>query len=139
MDALLVILLFLTVYRGTRLIVSDKLPVIDIPREAFVQRWGAYAEAERILDERRHNFVVRAFRYVFAGQWPSINGVDRTNLVMKSLAYLWECPWCTSVWVGAAVVYATAQYVDLPYPWLVWGAASAVTGLLVNVEEKLDK
>lgn len=139
MDALLVILLFLTVYRGTRLIVSDKLPVIDLPREAFVQRWGSYADAERILDTKRYNFVVRAWRYVFAGQWPSINGVTRTNLVMKSLAYLWECPWCTSVWVGAAVVYTSAQYVDLPYPWLVWGAASAVTGLLVNVEEKLDK
>ena len=139
MDALLVVLLFLAVYRGTRLIVTDKLPVIDIPREAFVQRWGAYAEATWIPDERRYSWPVRAFRYVFAAQWPSINGFSRTNLVMKSLAYLWECPWCTSVWVGAAVVYATAQYVDLPYPWLVWGAASAVTGLLVNVEEKLDK
>ena len=139
MDALLVILLFLTVYRGTRLIVSDKLPVIDIPREAFVQRWGAYSDAERILADKRYNWLVRGFRYVFAGQWPSINGLTRTNLVMKSLAYLWECPWCTSVWVGAAVVYTSAQYVDLPYPWLVWGAASAVTGLLVNVEEKLDK
>lgn len=139
MDALLIILLFLTVYRGTRLIVSDKLPVIDIPREAFVQRWGAYADAARIPDPERRNAIVRAFRYVFAGQWPSINGLTRTNLVMKSFAYLWECPWCTSVWVGAAIVYTSAQYVDLPYPWLVWGAASAVTGLLVNVEEKLDK
>lgn len=139
MDALLVTLLFLTVYRGTRLIVKDKLPVIDIPREAFVQRWGAYADVERIPDLKRYSWPVRAFRYVFAGQWPAINGLDRTNLVMKSLAYLWECPWCTSVWVGAAVVYASAYYIDLPYPWLVWGAASAVTGLLVNVEEKLDK
>jgi hypothetical protein len=139
MDALLVILLFLAVYRGTRLIATDKLPVIDIPREAFVQRWGAYAEVARIPDEKRYNWLVRGFRYVFAGQWPSINGRTRTNLIMKSLAYLWECSWCTSVWVGAAVVYTSAQYVDLPYPWLVWGAASAVTGLLVNVEEKLDK
>jgi hypothetical protein len=138
-DTLLIILLFLAVYRGTRLIVKDKIPVIDIPREAFVQRWGAFEDALRIPDPKRHNWLVRGFRYVFAGQWPSINGLTRTNLVMKSLAYLWECPWCTSVWVGAAVVYTSAQYVDLPYPWLVWGAASAVTGLLVNVEEKLDK
>lgn len=139
MDALLVTLLFLAVYRGTRLIVKDKLPLIDIPREAFVQRWGAYENASRIPDDKLRNWLVRAYRYVFAAQWPSINGKNRTNLIMKSLAYLWECPWCTSVWVGAGVVYTSAQYVDLPYPWLVWGAASAVTGLLVNVEEKLDK
>jgi hypothetical protein len=136
---LLLVLIFLVVYRGTRLITRDNLPLISIPREAFVQRWGAFQDAARIPDDRRRNWLVRGFRYVFAGQWPSINGLTRTNLVMKSLAYLIECDWCTSVWVGAAVVYTSAQYVDLPYPWLVWGAASAVTGLLVNVEEKLDK
>lgn len=139
MDALLIILIFLTVYRGTRLITRDKLPVVFIPREAFVQRWGTYEGIGRDRDGVRRNWLVRAWRYLWASEFVAVNGIDRTNLVMKSLAYLWECDWCTSIWVGGAVVYTTVQYVDLPYPWLVWVASSAVTGLLTNVEEKLDK
>lgn len=138
MDALLV-LLFLTVYRATRFITRDKFPMIYIPREAFVQRWGVYEGTERQHDDIRTNWLVRGWRYFWAADFTSVNGHDRTNLVMKSLAYLWECDWCTSMWVGGTVVYTTVQYVDLPYPWLVWVASSAVAGLLTTVEEKLDK
>lgn len=139
MASLLLILTFLTVYRITRFVTVDKFPAIDLPREAFVQRWGAYEGIGREPDAVRHNWLVRSFRFFWAAEFPAVNGIDRTNLVMKSFAYLWECSWCTSIWVGGAVVYTTVQYVDLPYPWLVWVASSAVTGLLTTVEEKLDK
>jgi len=115
---LLVILVWLATYRATRLVTRDKLPLIDIPREAFVQRWGVYEDAE--------------------DKTVSING-KRTNLFMRSLAYLWECDWCMSVWVAGAVVYACTWIVPTPYPWLLWASASAVTGLLTTVELRLDK
>lgn len=118
MQWLSVVLIFLATYRGTRLVTRDKLPLIDLPREAFVQRWGVYTDAE---DKKT-----------------SING-KRTNLFMRSLAYLWECDWCMSVWIGAAIVYGCTWFMSVPSPWLVWAAASAVTGLLTTVEMRLDK
>lgn len=141
MEILLVILLVLAVYRATRVVTRDKLPVIDLPREAFVQRWGSYAEAVRELpeDHAERGALVRAWLYVWGAQWPSINGRSRTNLVMKSVAYLWECDWCMSIWVGALIVYTSTQFVNVPYPVLTWLATSAMTGLLTTVEEKLDK
>lgn len=45
-------------------------------------------------------------------------------------AYLAECPWCVSVYVAGAITLTTALLVDLPYPFLVWPAASAATGLI---------
>lgn len=139
MTAIFVILLVLAVYRGTRLVTRDKFPVIDIPREAFVQRWGAYTGTQRERDDVQRNLIVRFWRYFWATEWPSINGKNRTNLVMKSLAYLWECDWCTSIWVGGAVVYTSTLFVSTPYPWLLWLASSAATGLLTNIEERLEK
>lgn len=135
--ALLTILLILAVYRVTRLITRDKLPFIEIPREAFVDRWGVYVGVGREKDGVKRNWLVRAYRWFWASEFPAIGG-KRSNLVMKSLAYLWECDWCMSIWVGAAAVYATAQFTHLPYPWLLWLAASAGTGLLTKIEEKLD-
>jgi hypothetical protein len=141
MEILLVILLVLATYRGTRLITRDKLPVIDLPREAFVLRWGTYQDAVRVLPEghQERNILLRSWLYVWGRQWPSVDGRHRTNLVMKSLAYLWECDWCMSVWVGGLIVYTSTQFVNVPYPVLLWLATSAMTGLLTTVEEKLDK
>lgn len=118
MQWLSVVLIFLATYRGTRLVTRDKLPLIDLPREAFVQRWGVYTDAG---DKTR-----------------SISGKP-TNLFMRSLAYLWECDWCMSMWVAGAVVYAATWTVETPYPWLLWASASAMTGLLTTLEMRLDK
>lgn len=134
METLLVVLLCVAVYRGTRLVTRDKFPLIALPREAFVQRWGAYEETSR--EKTAENW--RAFRWLFGMEFPSIGG-GRTNLVMKSAAYLWECDWCTSMWMGGLLTYLTAFYVDLPYPWLVWLVTSAVTGLVTQAEAVMDK
>lgn len=118
MEILLVVLICLASFRGTRLVTRDKFPLIAIPRDAFVERWGVYEDAK---DKKI-----------------SING-KRTNLFMRSLAYLWECDWCTGVWVSGAVVYAATFYVSVPYAVLVWLAASAVTGLLAQAEAVMVK
>lgn len=52
----------------------------------------------------------------------------------SSVAYLMECPWCVSIYVGAAVVAGTDLVgVSVPVPVLVWLVSSAVTGLLAEL------
>jgi hypothetical protein len=51
------------------------------------------------------------------------------------LSYLVNCMWCTSVWVSGAVT-ASVWLIEgglLPFPYLVFLASSAVTGLLAEV------
>ncbi len=141
--ALQLALLFLATYRVTRFVTRDKFPLMCAPREAFVQRWGAYEDAPRLpavtrLDAdgrpRRRNVMVRACRWLFALDFESVDGRHRTNMFMKSLAYLWECDWCASAWIGAALTYATWRWTETML-WVTAAlAASAVTGLLAQRE-----
>lgn len=136
----LLLLLGLASFRLTRVITRDKLPLIDLPREAFVRRWGAWEDSMRVTDEIKRNRIVRAWRYLFASEWESIGSKPehllRTNLIMKSLAYLWECDWCTGIWVSGALVAVTAHYVSIPLPFLQWLAVAALTGLLAERDSK---
>lgn len=55
---------------------------------------------------------------------------------MRSLAYLWECDWCASVYVGAGVAVGT-YYWGTEMWWqlgLLGAAASTVTGLIAQRE-----
>lgn len=145
--ALQLALLFLATFRVTRFVTRDKFPLVCAPREAFVRRWGAYEDTPRApavarLDAdghpRRRNVVVRAFRWLFASEFESVDARYRTNMFMKSLAYLWECDWCASAWVGAGLTYATWRW-STTMLWVTAAlAASAVTGLLAQREPKDD-
>lgn len=125
MAYLLTMLIMLATYRVTRLITRDKLPLIALPRDKFVERWGVYE------DEPDKTIPI--------GVRDRIQDGRRTNLFMRSLAYLWECDWCMSIWVGALVVYAVNYYVGVPLPVLQWLAASAVTGILAQQETVRDR
>lgn len=125
MAYLLTMLIMLATYRVTRLITRDKLPLIALPRDKFVERWGVYE------DEPDKTIPI--------GVRDRIQDGRRTNLFMRSLAYLWECDWCMSIWVGALVVYAVNYYVDVSLPVLQWLAASAVTGILAQQETVRDR
>lgn len=114
-------LVSLATYRATRLITRDAVPLIAVPREAFVQRWGTYADASTPEEKRT-----------------SIGG-KRTNLLMRSLAYLWECDWCASVWVASGLTYAAWRFTELGNEhWLVSVfvalTASGVTGFVASRE-----
>lgn len=118
---LLIILIVLSTHRVTRLITRDAIPLIAVPREAFVQRWGGFTDATT-PEERRL----------------SLNG-KRTNAFMRSLAYLWECDWCASMWVAAGITYVAWVYTPLhDEVWyvsiLVGLTASTVTGLIAQRE-----
>lgn len=117
------------------MITRDKIPLIADPREAFVNRWGTYNDEVRVRREDRTGF----FPWLFAREWAAIDGKHRTNLLMKSLAYLWECDWCMGFWVAGAITWLTTAYLSVPAPWLVWGAAAAGVGLLAELEGWVDK
>ena len=50
-------------------------------------------------------------------------------------AYLSECPWCASVWVGGAGVLLAVWLADVTMPVAAWLASSALTGLLIKWED----
>lgn len=108
---LLVLLVFLAVHRLTRLAIADEIPVVKLPRDWIVNR----------LD-------------------PDVPGVRPAwGRFGRSVAYLLGCPWCMSMYMGGLVVWLTAWLVGLPAPWLVWLAASSVTGLIASVESEHEQ
>lgn len=115
------VLVSLATYRATRLITRDAVPLIAVPREAFVQRWGTYADAA--TEEEKRTAI----------------GGKRTNLFMRSIAYLWECDWCASVWVSTGLTYAAWLFTDLGNEhWLISVlialTASGATGFIASKE-----
>lgn len=113
---LITVLYFGGVHRATRFVTRDALAVIAVPREAFVQRWGVYDDAE----DRKI----------------SING-KKTNIVMASLAYLWECDWCASIWVAALGGWLTWTFPQVMF-WVLAGlTASSITGTWALLEKRL--
>lgn len=117
------VLLFLATHRVTRLITRDQIPLVKIPRDAFVNRWGAPT-----LDAAGEPLPRELRNVSYSGR--------KTNAVMRSLAYLWECDWCASVWVGSGLAVGTNLYGHETW-WqvgLLAVAASSVTGLIAQRE-----
>jgi hypothetical protein len=118
---LLTLIIILATHRVTRIITRDALPIVAIPREAFAQRWATFMDA-KTKDEKRQSI-----------------GGKKTNIFMSSIAYLWECDWCTSVYVGAGLTYAAYVTTSLgDQHWyisvLVALTASSCTGLIAQRE-----
>ncbi len=116
-DWLFLILLVLTIYRVTRLVTVDAFPPIAAPRTWMINWWEPDEEwLSTHPDARPH--------------WGALG---------RSLRYLFACPWCMSVWVGAAMIFSMNEwYRTVPEPWLVLATASAVTGLMSTLEDKLS-
>lgn len=115
---LLLLLLGLATHRATRFLTRDKLGIIAAPREVFTNRWATF---DLNADGSKPNQKI------------SVNGKP-TNVVMRSLAYLWECDWCMSVWVGGILIFVTQSLISVPLPWLMWPAVSTITGLIAQRE-----
>lgn len=91
------------------------------PREAFGRRWARASDA-RTREEKKLT-----------------ESGKPTNALMASLAYLWECDWCASVWVAGGLTYLTWRWTELgdQHWWiavLLWLAASTLTGLIAQRE-----
>lgn len=116
MTLLYVVLLVLAVYRVTRLLTEDKIPVVARPRDMIIN-WLDPLPSDIATGKRRP-----------------------TSTSAHAIAYLLTCPWCMSVWVGAALIPAAHTWIEpVPYPWLVWPAASAITGLIAAGEGLSDR
>lgn len=118
---LLVLLICLATHRVTRLITRDAIPIIAVPRQIFTDRWASPSDAKTKLDRKM-----------------TLDGRP-TNVLMSSVAYLWECDWCTSMWVAAGVTTAAWFFTPLgDQHWLiavlVGLTASSVTGLTAQRE-----
>lgn len=126
MLALIILVLAVATHRLTRIVTRDQIPLVKVPRDAFVNRWGAPQT------DSAGNPLPRELRNV------SYSG-KKTNALMRSLAYLWECDWCASVWVSAGLTYLTWRWTELgDQSWffavLVGLAVSSVTGLIAQRE-----
>lgn len=112
---LIYVLIVLVTFRTTRLIIEDTFPPVGVPREKLLNWWSPTP------DER--------------GQ---TSGTPHWGALGRSLRYLFSCPWCMSVWVGALVTYIFTIYVSVPLPYAAWIVAAAGTGLIASVEDKLS-
>lgn len=113
---LLVVLIFLVIFRVTRLVIEDTFPPIGVPRKWLLNYWDPDVDWwETHPDAKPH--------------WDALG---------RSLRYLFSCPWCMSIWLGPVIIWVTMQWYDVPAPVLVWLGGSAVTGLLAGLEEKLS-
>lgn len=116
----LLALVVLATPRATRLWTRDKIPLIAVPRELFVQRWGVFEDATGV--DRR----------------TSIGG-RKTNIVMASLAYLWECDWCSSMWIGGGLTYLTYRWPETMMWVLLTLVASYAAGWNAVAESRANK
>jgi hypothetical protein len=114
---LLVTLIFLATHRLTRLAIHDAIPLVKIPRDRAIE-W-----LDPTPEQIQRNPAAK-------GHWGNTG---------RALAYLLECPWCMSVYVAAAVVVVTDLAASVPVPWLVWIAASSVTGLMADYSARVDQ
>lgn len=112
-NVLTVVLLTLATYRGTRLVVEDRLFGWDGVR-LRIQGWAETRWIERQVPEEYRQ------------------AARDSDTWISPLAYLLSCYWCMSVWVGGVLTLATDLAVGLPTPALVWLTASAVTGLIAS-------
>lgn len=118
---LLTVLLILATHRVTRLITRDSFPLIAGPREAFTRRWARFSDAET----REEKKLTQSGK--------------KTNPFMASLAYLWECDWCASMYVGPTLTYIAWLWTPLgDQHWfvavLIGFTTSSATGLIAQRE-----
>lgn len=114
---LLILLIILTTYRTTRFVIKDTFPPVGVPRTHLLNWWAPDGDWVRE-------------RPTAQPHWGAFG---------RSLRYLFSCPWCMSMWLGAPIIWGVMQFAVVPLPVLVWAAASGVTGLLHDLEDKLSE
>lgn len=112
---LVIVLYILAVPRATRLFTRDIVPCGAL-RERFVNRWGVYVDA--VGEERKKSI-----------------GEKPTNWFMRSLATLWECDWCASVWFSGILGWLAWNFSEV----MVWVFAGLIASWLAGWSAILEK
>lgn len=118
MRVLLFLALVVTIWRVTRLMIKDTFPPIKAIRDWSVHTFG-------VLDRD--------------GALTSGKGPRGLRGLAFTYAYIWTCPWCMSVWAGAAVVALADWRLDVPYPWLIVAAGSGLAGVMTWFDVEHDQ
>ena len=129
---LLLLVMSLVTYRGTKLVVEDTFPPVLWLRDRLAGGW-------RPLTEKEWAQVRSAGPAYMPWKTQSIDGVENRWVERKKwsphwLSELLSCPWCASGWVALAVTAGTWVTVGVPVPVLVWFAVWAVGGILAAQE-----
>lgn len=101
----------------TRLLVADSFPPVAKVREWFIKTFAIIDEKGRIVGGKR--WAVLGF----------------------SLAYVWTCRWCMSIYVGL-VVWAIADWaspLSVPYPWLILVGGRILAGWSGEAQAVVDR
>jgi len=137
---LLLLMMSLATYRGTKLVVEDTFPPVLWLRDRLVGGWRPLTEQEldshTLLDLPSDDV---AAPHPTLGSVMRIDGqinryVPRSRWSPYWLAELLSCPWCASGWIAAGVTAGTWATAGLPVPVLVWGAVWAA-GALIAAQE----
>lgn len=119
-----IVLMVLGIARLTRLLVKDAFPPVRLVRDWIDAHWWDHdIEAGRARPK-----TVKRRRWFW--RW-----------VGHSIAYVWTCDWCMSVWVGFGA-WAVADWgttISVPYPWLIVAAGSLLAGWLGNLQSEHDQ
>jgi hypothetical protein len=134
---LLLIVMSLAVYRGTRLVVADTFPPVLWLRDRIAGGWrDLTAEEQHLL----FGGALPGDKVVELRKAWSVNpeGEQRYLYRWKRspfwLAELLSCPWCASGWVALVVTAGVWAAAGLVMPVLVWLAVWAVGALLAAQE-----
>jgi hypothetical protein len=114
---LLVSLFILGVYRGTRFVTRDELPIFKFPRDVIVAFFDPAPEHTQ--------------RWAWAK--------SRAGGFGRSVAYLVECDWCVSVYVAGAAAYLTWRWTEVMLWVLLALTASTCTGLVATWEAVIEQ
>ena len=132
---LLLLVMSLAVYRGTRLVVEDTFPPVLWLRDKLAGGWRPLTLAEL----ERYIAASVSARAVLQDAWSydpddelKQRYVRRAKWSPHWLADLISCPFCASGWVALAVTAGTWAVVGLPVPVLVWLTVWAAGGLLAG-------
>lgn len=136
---LLLLVMSLAVYRGTRLVVADTFPPVLWLRDRLVGGWRPLTLREQ--EQHRLPVMEEGQSAIMAG----LGGVTLIDGEMNRYVERWErspfwlaellsCPWCASGWVALVVTAGTWAMVGLAVPLLVWPAVWAA-GALIAAQE----
>ena len=126
MNWLLWIGLIVASWRTTRLLIKDEFPPVRLVREWIIDTFW-----QDDIDRKHPRAVAQGDPTRWIWFWRNVG---------HSLAYIWTCPWCMSVYVAAALWgIAVCQGFSVPLPWLLIAAASGFSGVMGAWDARTDQ